>query len=197
MFVLYAVVFGLIVGLLPGGSFTGLAGLRVRWGGVILGGLVVQVVLFSAPVAERVGQLGPLIYVVSTGAVLTAVLLNWRITGLPMVVVGAASNALAILANGGFMPAGADAMRVLGANFPTIYSNSSVVAHPALVGLTDIFAIPRPLPFANVFSIGDVIIAVGIAMVLIAAMRERDPQPEDPTAEAPRPASSTRAIGAA
>jgi hypothetical protein len=196
MFVLYAVLAGLIVGLLPGGSFAGLAELRIRWGGLILGGLIVQVVLFSAPVAERVHELGPLIYVVSTGAVLSAVFRNWRITGLPMVAVGAASNAAAILANGGFMPAGADAMRVLGASFPTIYSNSSVVAHPALVGLTDIFAIPRPLPFANVFSIGDVIIALGIAMVLIAAMRERDPQPEGPASEAPRPAGSARAIGA-
>jgi hypothetical protein len=185
VFVLYAVTFGLIVGLLPGGSFAGLAELRIRWGGVILAGLLVQVVLFSAPVAERVHEIGPLIYVLSTGAVLTAVLRNWRIVGLPMVALGAASNAAAILANGGFMPAGAAAIAALGTSFPSGYSNSSVVAHPALVGLTDIFALPHPIPFANVFSIGDVIIAVGIATVLIAAMRERDPEPADSAAEAP------------
>jgi hypothetical protein len=177
MFVLYAVLCGLILGLLPGGSFTGLATLRIRWGGVILGGLLVQVVLFSAPVAERVHEIGPLIYMASTGAVLGAVLRNWRIVGLPIVAVGAASNAAAIIANGGFMPTAAGAMAVLGTTFPTSYSNSSVAAHPALAGLTDIFAIPHPIPFANVFSIGDVIIAIGVATVIVAAMRERDPVP--------------------
>ena len=190
MFVLYAVLLGCIVGLLPGGSFAGLARLQIRWGSVILAGLVVQVVLFSAPVAERVHEIGPLIYMASTAAVLGAVLRNWRITGFPIVAVGAASNAAAIIANGGFMPAGREAMAVLGTTFPSSYSNSSLVAHPALAGLTDIFAIPHPVPFANVFSIGDVIIAIGIAIVLIAAMRERDPEPADSAAEAPRPAST-------
>ncbi len=36
---------------------------------------------------------------------------------------------------------------------------------PALWILTDIFALPPPMPFANVFSIGDVLIAIGVAVV--------------------------------
>ncbi|HEX7471600.1 MAG TPA: DUF5317 family protein [Candidatus Limnocylindrales bacterium] len=196
MFVLYAILVGLIVGSLPGGSVSGLAELRIRWGPVFLGGLLFQVALFSGPVAERIGDLGPVLYVASTAAVLVAVLRNWRIVGLPIVAVGAAANAAAILANGGFMPAGAGALAALGKAVPTAYSNSSIVAHPALAGWTDIFAVPHPLPFANVFSIGDVLIAVGVATVLIAAMRERDPLPPDSTAELPGPAASTVAVDA-
>jgi hypothetical protein len=171
MFILYAIVAGLIVGRLSGGSFAGLAGLRIRWGPLVLAGLLVQVVLFSGPLADRVEEIGPLIYVCSTGAVLAAVLRNWRIAGLPLVALGAASNAAAILANGGFMPAAVGALAALGKVAPTGYSNSAVVAHPALEPLTDLFALPRIVPFANVFSIGDILIATGIAITLVVAMR--------------------------
>ena len=58
----------------------------------------------------------------------------------------------------------------------TGFSNSVVVADPALRPLTDIFALPAWLPFANVFSIGDVLIGVGIAVVIALAMR-RDARP--------------------
>jgi hypothetical protein len=37
--------------------------------------------------------------------------------------------------------------------------------------LTDIFAIPAGLPFANVFSVGDVLLGIGIIVVIVAAMR--------------------------
>ena len=181
MFILYAIVIGLVIGKLAGGSIGALAEMRIHWSGLILAGLIFQVILFSGPVADRVGDLGPVLYVVSTGVVLGAVLRNWDITGLPIVVVGALSNAAAIVANGGFMPASAGALLALGRSFPSTYSNSSIVAHPALEPLTDIFAVPPPLPFANVFSIGDVQIAVGVAVVIAVGMRHRrlidDPAP--------------------
>lgn len=173
MFVLYAIAIGLVIGKLAGGSIGALSEMRIRWSWVILAGLVFQVVLFSGPVADRVGDLGPLLYVASTGVVLGAVLRNWRIAGLPIVVLGAVSNAAAILANGGFMPASPGALLALGRSFPAGYSNSSIVPHPALEPLTDIFAVPPPLPFANVFSIGDVLIAVGVMVVITVGMRRR------------------------
>jgi hypothetical protein len=170
VFVLYAILAGLLVGWLSGGSIARLGDLKIHWGPLIIGGLLFQVVLFSGPVAERVGDLGPWLYVASTGAVLVAVLRNWRIAGLPILAVGAASNAAAILANGGFMPASVAALHALGKEFPATYSNSSLVAHPALEVLTDIFAMPHPMPFANVFSIGDVLISVGVGIVIAVAM---------------------------
>ena len=173
MFVLYAIAIGLVVGKLTGGSIGALAEMRIRWSWLILGGLIFQLVLFSGPVADRVGDLGPILYVASTGVVLGAVLRNWRIVGLPIVVVGALSNAAAILANGGFMPASPGALLALGRSFPATYSNSSIVPHPALEPLTDIFAVPPPLPFANVFSMGDVLIALGVLVVITMGMRRR------------------------
>ena len=181
MFMLYAVVAGLAAGLVLGGRPGGLAALRFRWPWLIAGGLLVQVVLFSDQVAGVVGALGPPIYVGSTAAVLVGVLRNVRIAGMPLVAAGAACNLAAIVANGGFMPAGRDAMAALGLSDREIYSNSAVIANPALEPLTDIFAMPTWLPFANIFSAGDVLLGLGIVVVIVAAMR-RDPKPSgDPT----------------
>jgi hypothetical protein len=171
MFILYALLIGLIVGVLSGGRVAGLAALHIRWGGAIALGLLVQVVLFTDSVAARVGDLGPIIYVASTVLVLAAVVRNHAITGMPVVAAGAVMNLAAIVANGGYMPAGESALAALGKVESTIYSNSSVVPEPALWFLTDIFAMPAGLPFANIFSLGDVVIGIGIAIVIVSAMR--------------------------
>ena len=52
----------------------------------------------------------------------------------------------AILANGGFMPADPAALESLGKSTGAAYSNSSVVASPALAPLTDIFASSADVP---------------------------------------------------
>jgi len=176
MFILYALPIGLLAGLLSGGRFAGLAELTFRWGWAIPAALLVQVILFSDQVTSWIGSAGPPIYVVSTAAVFLAVLANRATPGMPIVALGAASNFAAIAANGGFMPADPDALRVLGRVESTVYSNSAVVPDPQLAILTDLFALPTWLPFANVFSVGDVLIGTGVAVVIAVAMR-RPPLP--------------------
>ncbi len=171
MFILYGLVIGVILGVALGGRPAGLGSLQFRWSGVMLAGLLVQVVLFSEAVAERIGPLGPPIYVASTALVLTAVLANRSIPGMAIVGLGAVSNLAAIVANGGFMPASRSALTTLGRTDPTTYSNSTTVDNPALGPLTDIFAMPPWLPFANVFSVGDILIVVGVVTTIVLAMR--------------------------
>ena len=171
MFILYALVIGVALGIALGGRPAGLGSLRFRWSGVMLAGLLVQVVLFSDTVAGRIGTLGPPIYVASTVLVLAAVVANRSIPGMAIVALGAVSNLAAIVANGGYMPAARSALDALGKSDPTTYSNSSSVESPALGPLTDVFAMPPWLPFANVFSVGDVLIVVGVVTTIVLAMR--------------------------
>jgi hypothetical protein len=171
MFILYGLLLGLIVGLLLRGRVAGLAELRFRWAALAVLGLSVQLVLFSESVAAQVGSLGPPLYVASTALVLLAVLRNLRITGMLLVALGAVCNLAAIVANGGYMPTTRGALAVLGAAEGTTYSNSTVMAAPSLPFLTDIFAMPPAMPFANVFSVGDVLIGLGVVVVVVAAMR--------------------------
>jgi lipoprotein signal peptidase len=168
---LYGLLAGLALGWLGGGSLSRLERVSIRWAPLAMIGLLAQLVLFLQPVAERVGELGMPIYVLSTAAVLVVVIRNARIPGLALVAAGAASNLAAILANGGYMPASAAALAALGKSIGADYSNSTLAAAPALAPLTDVFALPRWLPFANVFSVGDVLICIGVALAVIALMR--------------------------
>lgn len=170
MFILYAIPIGIVVGYLLGGRLERLSHLRFRWAPLALLGLAAQVALFSDPLAEVVGDAGPPIYVASTAAVLGAVLRNIGIPGIAIVALGACSNLVAIVANGGYMPADPDALASIGGVAPG-YSNSSVVTDPAFGPLTDIFVLPAWVPFANVFSVGDVLIGLGVAVAIVVGMR--------------------------
>ena len=172
MFILYAVVLGLVAGVLLGARFDRLAQLPVRWSWLAVAGLVVQIILFWRGVGNALGAAAPLVYVGSTVAVFVFVLRNLRITGFPLIALGAASNLVAIVANGGYMPASPEALRQLAEAGPEGYSNSIELANPAFWFLTDIFVLPRWLPFANVFSIGDVLIALGVVTAIAWAMRD-------------------------
>ncbi len=175
MFILYAVPIGIVAGYLMGGRLERLGRLHFRWAPLALLGLAVQVALFTDPLGSLVGDAGPFVYVASTIAVLVAVLHNLETPGLGLVLLGAGSNLVAILANGGYMPADPAAAASVGGIAPG-YSNSSVVAEPVFEPLTDIFATPAWLPFANVFSIGDVLIGVGVAVTIVRAMRASAPR---------------------
>jgi hypothetical protein len=170
MFILYAIPIGIVAGYLLGGRLERLGGIRVRWAPLALAGLAIQVALFTDPLAPVVGDAGPPIYVASTALVLVAVLRNLDIAGVAVIAIGACSNLLAIVANGGYMPADPAALASIGGVAPG-YSNSSVVADPALAPLTDLFAIPTWVPLSNVFSIGDVLIGAGVAVTIAIGMR--------------------------
>lgn len=179
MILLYAIAAGLLAGRLTGGRIDALGMTRIAWLPVALGGLVLQGVLFSSPVATRIGDAGPALYVASTLAVFAALLRNLRLPGFPLLAVGALCNLAAILANGGAMPSSPEAWLALDgvARVPAGEYTNSVLAGPdtLLPWLGDIFVLPRPIPLANVFSIGDVLIGLGAAWYLVVTMRRPAP----------------------
>jgi hypothetical protein len=168
---LLAIPVGLIVGTLLGGDTDRLSAMRFRWAPLAIAGLLVQVALFTPLGDQLAGDAGPGIYVLSTAAVLFAVLRNLRLPGMQIVGLGALLNLAAIAANGGAMPADAAALTAAGLDGPGAHTNSVVLAAPALRPLTDIYAVPAGVPLANVFSVGDVLIGVGIVAVIVLAMR--------------------------
>lgn len=174
MLLLYAIAIGLLVGRAAGGRVSALADLRIRWWGLALGGLFFQVLLFGPALADRVGDAGPILYVASSSLVFLAMLRNLDLPGFPVLALGAALNMLVIVANGGFMPSSPDAWALLNgtAAVPTRdFTNSALIhAGTTLPFLGDVFVLPRPIPLANVFSLGDVLIGVGAAWCVIRSM---------------------------
>ena len=176
MLLLYAIVAGLIIGRISGGRVRNLEHVQIVWWRVALAGLVVQIILFAGPIAERVGPEGPAIYVASTLVVMVALLRNLSLPGLAVIAVGGTLNLIPIIANGGAMPSAPEAWLALtgSAGLPVSHFSNSVLIGPDTLFpfLGDVFVWPRPLPLANVFSIGDAVIAVGAVVFLVAAMRQ-------------------------
>ena len=52
-----------------------------------------------------------------------------------------------------------------------VFANAAYVEHARLWFLGDVFAIPASWPLANVFSVGDVLIALGAAWAILATAR--------------------------
>ena len=131
--------------------------------------LVVNLVegVIAAPVAAAV-------HLVSYGFALWFAWGNRRIAGMVVMVVGGLANLAAIAANGGVMPASASALASAGrAAHAEVFQNSQAVSGARLWFLGDVFAWPAPLPLANVFSVGDVLLVLGAAMTLHTVCRSR------------------------
>jgi hypothetical protein len=93
---------------------------------------------------------------------------------MPLIALGAACNLLAIAANGGVMPASPTALAAAGLPMDTPgFQNSTALADPRLGFLGDVFFIPASWPLSNVFSVGDVLIALGILWALHGICRSR------------------------
>ncbi len=173
MFLLYPIALGLVVGVVAGGRISNLETIRIRWAALAIAALAIQVLLFSPLVTGWIGPAGPPLYVASTAAVVAVAVRNGRQRGLAILALGGILNLAAIVSNGGFMPADPGALAALGRTIDGATYTNSVTggAGVALWPLTDIFAMPRGLPGANVFSVGDVVIALGVLVWVVDGMR--------------------------
>jgi MFS family permease len=155
------------VGLVPiaRGDLRRLAHIRFRSMWLLGVALAMQVGLYLLPGDANLVR--EFVYLCSYPLALLFVLANRRIPGLWLIGAGAGLNLLAMAANGGSMPATAHALAAAGLPAdPGAFTNSLVLGSPHLLFLGDVFAVPRTIPFANVFSVGDVLIALGGALAV-------------------------------
>jgi hypothetical protein len=151
---------------LSGGHLANLLDVKVRGLPILIGALVVQVLVISViPGASE--HLDTALHLLTYLVALGFVAMNLRLRGMWIIGLGGLLNFVAIAANGGVMPANADALRAAGRRVTTsTFENSTAVRHARVAFLGDVFAMPASWPMANVFSIGDVLIAVGVAVVV-------------------------------
>jgi hypothetical protein len=173
VFLVAVVALSLITVPLAGGRLSRLSDMRLRWTPVIFAALAIQVAIVSvAPGGDHL--LHRFLHLASYGLAGAFLWANRRQPGIRMVAVGTFLNAVAIVANNGVMPASRSALRMAGEVSRTNgFVNSTGVTHPRLLVLGDIFAIPKAWPLHNVFSIGDVCIAVGAAIAIHAVSGSR------------------------
>ena len=120
------------------------------------------------------------IYVLALALALIGALRNWGLgVAVRFATLGLALNALVIVANGGYMPVNGSALssargtaglrEVTDAN---LYGNTRLATHGAtLLPFSDVFPLRIPHGPGNVFSIGDVLIAAGVATLIYRGTR--------------------------
>jgi len=140
--------------------------------------LVLQIPLLRAPFGptQQVGVQQAL-FLVSHLLLLGFVWRNWRLPGIQIVGLGVICNLLVILVNGGFMPITPQTLVQINpysslaqwpVGFHYGYSKDIILLRQdtSLWGLSDLLVVPPPFPWPTAFSLGDLIMAVGIVVLL-------------------------------
>jgi Family of unknown function (DUF5317) len=166
------------------GRLTALAEVELRRPGLAVAAIVLQILIVSV----FPGSLGAAAEPLHIGTYLLLGAFAWanrRLAGVPIVALGGGLNFLAIVANGGVMPADPDALAAAGLSVTEgEFSNSAHVADAKLAFLGDIIPTPAFLPVSNVYSVGDLLLVAGVFVLLHVACGSR----LVPRRFAPRPA---------
>ena len=165
MFLVVVVLLSALAVPVLGGRLSRLADVSARLSWILLLALGLQVLAINAPGVPH--GMRPWIQLASYPVAGVFVVANRRLPGMALIGVGVLLNVVAISANGGVMPASASALDRAGLpRRPTAYANSALVEHPRVGFLGDVFAIPESWPFSNVFSIGDMALVIGGAILI-------------------------------
>jgi hypothetical protein len=158
---------------LAGGRLGRLENVRIRWMGLAAAAFAVQV-LIVVVVPEGDTTVHRIVHLGTYAAAGAVLLRNLDLRFVWVVGVGGLLNLIAIAANRGVMPASRGALGTAGLDVQSgDFANSDYVegAHVAFLG--DVFAVPAGWPGANVFSIGDVLMLVGVLLAIHAAAGSR------------------------
>jgi hypothetical protein len=180
-----AVFLALAIGLVTRGHIGNLAQIRIRWWPFLVLAVALQAYAVGhwatdslGPIPLRTGS-----FVATQLLILVVAAVNFRLAGFRLVILGVAFNLLALVANGGLMPVSAEARVAIGHQATvdamatgTAVMNSKGVVLPAaqtnLWILTDIFILPPPFPLPAVVSVGDVLVALGVGVLIIRTMHD-------------------------
>jgi hypothetical protein len=151
-----------VAGLVAGGSPRRLFDARFRWWPAVVVAFGIELMLYNPPLDGQAWALvvGPWVWVAARLVLVAVLLVNacagpkaWWVAAL-----GVALNTLVIVLNGGHMP------QVEGQLDPTRLQNVAAMGpETRLAWLSDVIAEPAWLPRRNVVSIGDLLLAIGVA----------------------------------
>jgi len=174
------ILLGLLLGLLSGGRLQNLAVIQLRWTWLLLAALILRFAT-EAGLNAHVGIVEMFRLPLLAGAfglLLAALWVNRSYPGLSLAFLGILSNAIVIVANGGYMPIWDVSLAAAGM---TLADVNRAFHEVVSVGTADFLGralilgdvIPLPIPFEplrNVSSLGDVFLSLGLAFFLFAGV---------------------------
>lgn len=185
MLLVVALLVALLLGRLAGGSLAALGALPLRGPGLVVAALAVQVLG-----AVGGGPLFPLGLAVSAALAATFLVVNRGVRGTGLMALGLSANALVVALNGA-MPVSPAAAQVAGVRPSALEDprHEVLAAETELALLGDVVPVRFPLR-PEVVSAGDVLVAAGLAQLVVVGMRSGERRTGRPLpALPPRPAS--------
>lgn len=170
MFLVPFLVLGVAIGYIQGGRMSALSKITFRHGSLVIMALVIQLTLFACGFTPY-GTLpeGMVANIVSYMLIIAFLFLNRQVKLIEVVAAGLTLNFLAIVSNGGYMP-GPTAAFASGALDPAVSSAQPAAA--SLWFLGDTFTLPLFSSIGYAFSIGDLVIALGMFAIIRGTMIE-------------------------
>lgn len=168
MLFLLAIVLGLVLGLVTGGSVDNLLRVRFRWPWLVIAAVVVREAVLITALNHVEGA--QYVYVLALAGIGVWTALHWRrLRGMWVVTSGIAFNLLVILANGARMPV---APEIAGSALRERHTIGQYVLMGADTRLNFLGDWIRMYPVPEAYSLGDVLVAVGLAIVVFLAVRQ-------------------------
>ncbi len=172
---LAVVVLSVCLGYVFGGRLDRLEALRPRWWGLVILGLGIQFIPLPNGASGTDLLIRTAVLALSYSLLLTFALVNVRMPGMFLVVIGLACNMTVIVVNGG-MPASAQALIDSGQEDVVAYVREQgadkhhlLTDDDRLTFLADVIAVPQPI--GQAVSVGDILVYAGLTWLIVATMR--------------------------
>jgi hypothetical protein len=182
MFFIVAILMGIVLGYTFGGRLSHLAALRFRRGWLIVLALAIQFSIFPLFGSRALLPYATVpLHFFSYALIFAFLAINHRTFPFLIIGSGAAMNVLVIGVNGGRIPSSVEAL-VRAGNHETAallvekggFGNVILMSeNTKLNALGDLFWLPEWFPYATAFSVGDLIIAIGLLCLVVWGMKSR------------------------
>ncbi len=183
MFFIGAVLIGVVLGYLRRGRVKHLASLRLRHLWLVSVALLLQLAIFPL-FSERplLPYATTALHFLSYGLIFLFLFLNHHVLSFAPIGLGSFMNLLVIIVNGGYMPSSLTALERSGAQEVVahllkngVYGNVILMSGATRLNiLGDFLYLPGSRPFAAAFSIGDLLLALGLIWLIAQGMRHND-----------------------
>jgi len=178
MFIVYPIILAIIISFFLKRSEESSPKLKFKFSPLVIIALIIQIIIFNTWWVQHMDQaFTPGIYGISLVLIYIFILFNHKFKGLKTIAFGVAANGIAIFSNGGLMPTTPQALMAINPEYYSKITSQGAYFNSRLVNettnfsfLCDIFHTPTWLPLANVFSVGDVLIAVGAFILILTYM---------------------------
>jgi len=147
---------------------------------LILLGFAIQLVIFNEKFSySKLNFLTPILYIYSLFILLIFMVLNLQHKGIKIAGIGFLSNLAVIVSNGGYMPQNLLKLKLIGEQekvellkqFGHFYNGIVMSPNTHLNFLGDIIVIPKLKFLMGVYSIGDVVITIGITIFIFEFLK--------------------------